>query len=575
MDGFATALACFQRGDLAGAETALAAVLARTPRNPNALHLLASVRHAQGDGEAAALLFERAAAAAPQDAAIAFNRACVLAKLNRHGEAVSEFERALALHAGDGEALLMRGVSLAALARFGEALASYDAALAAGLDRPETHANRGAALAALDRHEEALAASDKALAAAPNDANALFNRGASLVALDRYEDAVRALDEAVALKPSAVARAVRSTAYANVGRFAEAMADIEAAIAAEPQRVDFRDRRGHALLMANRYDEAIAAYNSVLAANPDDADAAYAKADALLSAGDFAAGFPLYEARWRMKDAPRIESPTEAPLWLGAEDIAGKRLLVQTEQGFGDLFQFCRFIPALAARGAHVVLQERPQTLTLMKSLAGVKALIALGASAPQVDFRIPLASLMGALGVRVETLPGPMPYLFAEPNRVARWRERLGVAQKRRVGVCWSGGGRKHMQMARSLDARSLDHLLSAGVEYVSLHFGANAEAALLQRRGVPDFGNDIAEFAELAALIETLDLVISTDTGVAHLAGALGKPVWILLPFHADWRWMRERTDSPWYPSARLFRQRTFGDWSGAIEAVLGQLQ
>lgn len=573
MKEFATALACFQRGDLAGAEKALGSLLAKAPSNADALHLAASVRHARGDLPGALALFDQAAAAAPKDAAIAFNRAAILASLGRHAEAVDGFDRVLALTPKDAETLLLRGVSQAALARYEDALASYDAALAAGLTRSEVHANRGAALASLSRHEEAVAASDQALALTSNDAAALFNRGASLEALGRASEAIDSLTRAIAIDPThALAHAVRSTALANLGRFDEALSDIDFAIERQPERIDYWDRRGHALITANRVTDAIAAYDRLLAANPNDGDAVYAKGAAYLFDGDFKRGFELYEARWTMRDG-QPPMPGSAPVWLGREPLTGKRIVVQTEQGFGDLFQFCRFIPALAERGATVIVQERPQTLTLLKTLAGVDSLISSREPQPPADFRIPLASLMLALDVQLEDLPGPIPYLAAEPERVAAWREKLGPL-KRRIGVCWSGGGGKRQHMSRRLDDEALDLLLSADVELISLQMDAGAEASILKAHGVREFGRDTAEFADLAALIETLDLVITIDTGVAHLAGALGKPVWILLPYHPDWRWLQDREDTPWYPTARLFRQKVFGEWRGAVEAVLAAL-
>lgn len=575
MTGFAAALTHFQQGDFAAAEAILAEMVAREPAHADAVHLLASVRHAEGDLAGASALFERAALLAPDDAAIAFNRAVVLAAQARHAEAADAFAHALTLRPNDAEALFAQGASLAALRRYSEALACYDAARALGLDRADLHVNRGAVLAALERHEEAIAASERALALAPDNVKAHFNRGASLAALERWAEAAETLGQALARAPEHTpARAVRATALANLGRFGEALADIDLALARQPDRIDHWARRGYVLTAANRGAEAIAAYEQVLAAKPDDAEAAYAIADALLAEGDFARGLGFYEARWRLRGV-RAPPQVDAPLWLAGEPIEGKRLLVQGEQGFGDLFQFCRFVPDLAARGAQVVLQERSQTLALLNSLAGVETLVSLDAPAPPTDLRIPMGSLMLAMGVRIETVPAPAAYLRAENERVARWRDMLGPARRRRIGICWAGGARYPMQRWRRLGAEALERLVSADADFVSLQMDAGEEASLLRAHGVRDFGAAIADFAELAALIETLDLVISIDTGPAHLAGALGKKVWILLPFHADWRWLRERRDSPWYPQARLFRQSHFGDWRGVMDAVLAELQ
>ncbi len=539
MSGFAEALALFQRGDLPAAEAAVSALLAGEPAHLDALQLSASVRHARGDLAGAVEIFERAARLAPDHPGIAFNRALTLAALKRHAEAVDGFACVLALQPNDEDALLANAASLTALNRHTEALACYDAVRALGSD----------------------------------PANMDVFRGAALLALEQWAEAVDALDRAVLRVPGSVmARAARGTALANVGRFDDALADIDWALERDPERVDLWRRRGFVLTAANRGDEATPAYERVLKANPDDAQAAYAIADAVLAGGDFERGWAMFESRLRLPNLP-ARPATSAPLWTGHEPIDGRSILVQGELGFGDLFQFCRFVPELALRGAGVVLQERPQTLALLQSLRGVAERVPLSAPAPVTDFHTPLASLMHALDVR--EIPAPIPYLHADPERVAAWGEKLGAQHKRRIGVCWVGGMQQAMQRWRRLDAAALDRLLGADAEFVSLQLDDDAEAPLVQKHGVKSFGRDTADFAELAALIENLDLVISVDTNAAHLAGALGKPVWILLPFYADWRWMRDRSDTPWYPQARLFRQKRFNDWAPVIDDVLAALQ
>lgn len=570
---FADALALAQRGDFAGAERLLIALRVREPNNADVAHLLGNILHAKGAVEAAIAQFAIAQELAPNDPVIAFNRAAALAGAQRHGEAVDAFAQAVALNPKDSEALFARGASLATLQRYDEALAAYDAAYAAGLtDRPQLYANRGAALAALKRHAEAVAALDRALAANPNDASALFNRGAALMELQRPADALRDLDRLLAIKPNhQQGRAVRGVVLALLGRFDEGIALIDAAIAVDPARVELQERRGFALTIANRGDEALEAYARVLAVAPGNVAALYGAADALLAKGDFAAGLDYYEHRVAKQ---ALQSPL--PVWTGAEPLAGKSILVQGEQGFGDLFQFCRFIPMLAAQGARVLLQERPQTEALMRSLAGVAQFVRRGETPPPTDFRIPLCSLMRAFNVRLDTIPANVPYLSAEPARVAQWRARLGPSQIKRVGIAWTGGVSQALQRARPLDHAALERILSgADAQFVSLQMDDAVEADLLRAHGALSFGDATADFAELAALIETLDVVVSIDTGVAHLAGALGKPVHILLPWFADWRWLRARSDTPWYPTARLYRQSSFGDWGPVIDDVCAALQ
>ncbi|MEZ5961075.1 MAG: tetratricopeptide repeat protein [Hyphomonadaceae bacterium] len=565
MNAFGDAFESFQSGDLAGAEVKLAAMIERAPEDADALHLMGAVHHAKGDLPGALVFFERAHKAQPYDAEIAFNRAVMLSTLARHAECIDACETFLKLRPYDPEALLMQGVAFAALGRHEEAVAAFERTYE---HRADVHARRAASLLRLGRTEDALTAAARACGIEPNNADAQFHRGQAFSALELWREAAEAFDIAVARAPNNPAiRAARAPALANIGRFDEALTDIEAALARSPDRTEYLARRAYVLSSANRHAEALATYDRVLAKTPSDAAALYAKCDLLLGAGDFERGLPLYELR----SNPPVTTPSQAPLWRG-EPLDGKTILVQGEQGFGDLFQFSRFIPELAARGATVILHERPQTRGVMQTLGGVSQFASGKEPPPATDFRIPLASLMHAFGVRLDTIPAPIPYLSADPARVAHWREALGATRRRRVGVAWSGVTRHAMQHWRSLDDRALAELLKADADFVSLQMEESATAAAYKVR---QFGSAIADFAELAALIETLDLVVSIDTGVAHLAGALGKPVYLMLPFRPDWRWLRDRDDTPWYPNMRLFRQERFGDWQSVIANVHAALQ
>jgi tetratricopeptide (TPR) repeat protein len=461
----------------------------------------------------------------------------------------------------------MQGVALAALGQHEAALAALDQTYE---HRADVHARRAALLLHLGRKEDALHAAARACGIDPNNADAHYQRGVAFGSLELWAEALEALDASLSLGPNrTAARAARAPALANVGRFDEALADIDFALAQSPTRAEYFARRAYILSAANRSAEALVAVDRVLAQAPGDAAAIYAKCDLLLGGGDFERGLPLYEVRHQLH--PRFAPPSYAPVWRG-EPLDGKTILVQGEQGFGDLFQFCRFIPVLAANGAKVILQERPQTLALMRSLDGVAQLVSHKEPAPASDYQISLASLMLALGLRVESIPGPIPYLFADPERAARWRETLGSPQHRRIGIVWSGVTRHATQHWRSVDDTALAQLLQADAEFISLQM---EESTIAARHNVHQLGAAIADFAELAALIETLDVIVSIDTSVAHLAGALGKPVYLMLPFHADWRWLRDRADTPWYPNMRLFRQDRFGDWRGVIANVHAALQ
>lgn len=564
---FRDALAQFQRGDGAGAERTLGALLTREPKNGQALQLLAAVRHGRGDVSGALEALDRAAALAPSDPGLAFNRAAMLSGLGRHGECLAAIAIVLRAAPRDAEALFLQGVAQSGLGQHAAALASFDAAR---LDRAEAHAHRAGSLNALERHGDALVAADLALARDRENSDAHYQRGVALMGMERAAEALAALDAALTRRGDAAIRAGRANALASLGRLDEALIDIDAALAHAPDKADYLMRRAYVLNAMDRPEEALAAYDQVLAQRPDDVDAAYGKADALLTLGDFEQGLEFYEARLRLKSAKPM-ARSSAPVWRG-EDVNGKTILLLAEQGFGDLFQFCRFAPMLAARGARVIIQERPPTLELLRSLDGVDSVVSIKEPSPAADFHAPIASLMRMFDVRADAIPAPIPYLHATPERVAAWRERLPPASRRRIGIAWSGVTTHTAQAWRTLDERALRQLVGADADFVSLQL---EPSAVLSEASVPQFGEAVRDFADLAALIETLDLVISIDTGVAHLAGALGKPLWIMLPYRADWRWMRMREDTPWYPQARLFRQSAPGDWMGVIARVHAALQ
>lgn len=538
MSDIRRALALFQGGDLDGAERALRDTLRIYPGDGEAAHLLAGVLHARGDIAGALSQFAKAAALAPNDAALAFNYGRVLADAGRREEAAAAFARALSLSPGDAEAELALGLSLAALGRVEAALPHFEAARRLRPGDAAAHYNAGVALAALGRHREAVRAYDAALSVAPGHLDARANRGVAHAALLDMDLAIADLAAVAAQAPESAAR-VRQLALT--------------------------------LLEADRHDEAEAALVRVLAMEPDDADARYALGVARLARGDYAEGLPLYEERWRVRGGPRPRVRA-APVWTGSQEIAGRRVLIEGEQGIGDALMFCRFIPELAARGATPLVLERA---ALLGVLGGLGAPVSdQDAPAPPHDFVIPMASLPLALGARAESLPMP-PYLTAEPARIAGWRARLGPARRRRIGIAWRGAdGGDRQTRRRALPLESLERLLCADADFISLQLSAGEAAPALERARARSFGEDIRDFRDLAALIAALDLVISVDTAVAHLAGALHAPLWVLLARPCDWRWRREGA-SPWYPSARLFRQPAPGDWRSVVEAVHAALQ
>jgi len=348
-------------------------------------------------------------------------------------------------------------------------------------------------------------------------------------------------------------------------------------MASRPGNPETHNNLGQALEAAGRVDEAIAEYRQAHALRPDFAAARFNEALALLRQGDFAAGWRLYEWRFRAVGRRTLVRTFPEPLWLGATPLAGKTLFVHYEQGFGDTLQMLRYLPLLAARGARVLVEVPPALADIAATLRGSPAVVVEGAPVPAFDLQCPLMSLPLACGTTLASIPADVPYLFApEPDRKA-WQDRLGTRTHRRIGLAWSGSaGNTAAMRQRSLPLEHLLAWLPAGAEFHSVQkdYRDGDPERLAADGRIRDHAASLRNFASTAGLIDQLDLVITVDTAVAHLAGALGKPVWVLLPFVADYRWLLDRGDSPWYPTMRLFRQPAFGDWASVLAAVAVEL-
>ena len=538
------AVAAYNAGKLAEAEQICRQIVEIERDHFDALHLLAVVQSSLGQKDAALASYDRALEVRPDSAEALSNRGNILHQLDRFEEALASYDRALKVRPDSADALSNRGVSLKELKRFEEALASFDRALALRPDYVEALSNRGLALHELKRFEEALASFDRAVALRPGYAEALSNRGLTLHALDRFEEALASFDRALTLRPD----------------YAQAFFN-----------------RGATLQELKRFEEALASYDRALMLQPDYVEAHWNEALLRLLTGDFARGWRQYEWRWKNQSLALPQRNVPQPLWLGTESAIDKTILLHSEQGFGDTIQFCRYVPLVAARGARVILEVETPLLELMTSLAGATQVLAKSDPLPAFDVHCPLLSLPLAFATRHGTIPSLTPYLSAPAQAVQDWRARLGPKTRLRIGLAWSGRPTHKNDQNRSIALRALMPLLDLDATFVSLQKDVRADdATVLQERGdLRHFGDALRNFADTAALISNLDLVISVDTSVAHLAGALAKPVWVLLPFVPDWRWLLDRDDSPWYPTARLFRQDDARTWDTVVPRVHRALQ
>jgi Flp pilus assembly protein TadD len=420
------------------------------------------------------------------------------------------------------------------------------------------------------------------LAVNPRNAAAWSNLGLALERSGRAEQALVAYDRALALKPAyPEAHYNRGNALRELDRLEEALASYDAALAHRRDYLEAQVNRGRTLRDLGRLAEAVAAYDAALRLRPGFPPAELNQAFARLALGDFARGLPQFEARWHDGQLAGATRTFPVPLWDGREPLDGTTILVHAEQGLGDTLQFCRYVPVLAGRGARVVLEAQGPLVGLLRGLGGASAVVARGEPLPGADFHCPLLSLPLACGTTVDTIPREVPYLSAPAERVRHWESRLGPrrhsARGLRIGVAWSGNAAYRNDRQRSLPLAALGPLFGADADIVSLqdHLREEDKAAFRANADrIRSFAEDLTDFTETAALASCMDLVVTADTAAAHLAGALGRRAWIMLPFAADWRWLDGRTDSPWYPAARLFRQPRRGDWAavaGAVRAAL----
>ena len=508
------AKALHRAGDLAGAERAYEALLRDDPADAEALQFLGVLRLQQGRRGDAIALLERALAIAPSNLACLNNLGNALHAAGRHADAAVRYRAALELAPGNVEVLANLGSALAAAARYEEALAACDEALSRGARTARVLAKRAIALSGLDRLEEALVAFDEALSLDPSSVEAHRNRGVALHALARDADAIAAYRRAIELQPG------DPEAHWNLG---------------------------HALLRAGRTSEA----------------------------------WPEYEWRWKKRDHAGLDARVPGPRWTGAEPLGGRTVLVHAEQGIGDTLLAVRWIAPLARAGARVVLEVQPRLVPLLAGLPGAERVIARGDPLPPYDLQCPLLSLPLALSRVAASEAAAVPYLVPDAARASRWREVLAPVKELRAALVWAGARGYGNDRKRSIPPREVAPLLAVpGVRWYALQNDVDDEArAAFSEVGsmagrIEYVGERLPDFAEIAAFMENLDLVVTVDTSFGNLAGALGRPLWMLLARSPDWRWGLGCDTGPWYPSARLFRQDDDATWPPVIARIAAAL-
>jgi len=514
------------------------------------------------------------AAALPQTAAVHFAQAQQWLRTGQFEAALGFIERTLALEPEHFEARCFLVKILAQLhRRLDEALVVCDALLALQ-SRPDLLNTRAAILGMLGRHEEALSTCERALALQPRSVYALSNRAMLLHNLRRGDESIACYSHALTLFPNDVALLTNfGAALVDFWRPQEALACYDRALGLQPGSPDALNGRGNALRMLERFEEALKSFAQALELNPGHPTLHANHAQLTLLLGDFERGWRCYESRVAMLP-PRSNEVTRRPLWQGQQPLAGKRILLHGEQGLGDTIQFARYIDNVVATGATVFLEVQPPLKTLLASYPDVAGVFAEGEALPPFDYRCSLMSLPFVFGTRLDTIPAQQ--LQVDSHRLQKWRDRLGPSRGLRVGIAWSGSATHGDDHNRSIALGEFTQALPPGIQYFSVQKDARSTDAptLTARADIVHVGDELEDFSDTAALVELMDLVISVDTAAAHVSGALGKKLWLLLPLVPDWRWLLKREDSPWYPNAKLFRQQALGDWSKTIERVCEEL-
>jgi tetratricopeptide (TPR) repeat protein len=607
---FAQAIALLRQGKLAAAEAACHAILKRDPRHFDALHLAGMLATQAGKIEEAVSCLRRALAINPKMASLHFNLGLALIKQGALEEALASLDHAQALDPKAADAAQQRGEVLLRLGKPKEALAAFDHVIALTPNDANAHHARARALSEGNMLEEALAAHQKALSLQPESPDFLTGVAVTLCHLKRHAEAQPFAEKALQLSPNLeMARLCLVDILLSTGRFTEALAAAEAVVAAHPRLLQgylwrsniltLMGQPEHALALCaarqgialdeaathinhgfilgqlNRLQEGLVAYDAALKLKPDNADAQYNRAFALLTLGRFEEGWLGYEYR-NLRHKTLSARAYHQPIWWGKQPLKSQRLFIYWEQGLGDTIQFSRYALLAAAAGAKVALSVQEPLRRLFQDFDPAVTIMGPNEIPTEFDLHCPILSLPLAFGTRLETIPAwPEGYLKAPPDQIARWAQNL-PAGRRRIGLVWSGSTAHTRDALRSIPFSALAPLLDIEHAWVSLQKEVrDADLPDLRAAKLLDPTAELSDFADTAALIAALDLVIAVDTSVAHLAAALGKPTWLLVPFAPDFRWLLKREDSPWYPSMRLFRQHRPGDWDGVIARVAAALQ
>ena len=579
--------------------------------------------HLKGEYEKAKILYENLLSTGLISFELLYLLGSLYLQMKYVNNAIDLLSRAVQINPKHIESLTNLGSAFRENNNFPSAQNCYEQAIAIDPTHVDAYFNYGNLLLDMKEPERALQYFDKALRYRPQYPEAYLNKANAWRIVGNTSSEKECLTQAISLNPQySEAWHKLGLLYKNIGQFQEALRCYQQAILIDKSKPDFyislgvvyqelgdiqraiisyrqaielqpdfysaHHNIGVVLQQFRQFDQALNHYQIALNSFPNSYESTFNMAVCLLTIGNYALGWQEYEVRSKITNISKnFLRSFEAPLWLGDANLAGKTILLHAEQGLGDTLQFCRYAKLVAGLGARVLLEVQPALISVLKDIEGVDAMFSIGDPLPPIDYHCPLMSLPLAFKTTLETIPNQIPYIRAAAHKVAYWSNRLGPRRRLRIGLVWSGGFRPDQPEVWATNARrniSLDQIAKLKMEEVdfySLQKGDPAEQELRNRQSEVwpennfyNYANELIDFSDTAGLIENLDLVISVDTSTAHLAGALGKPVWILNRFDSCWRWLLDRDDSPWYPTARLYRQANMGDWDSVLEAVKADL-
>jgi tetratricopeptide (TPR) repeat protein len=561
---------------LAEAEKIYRAVLSQNPNNPDALHLVGALAGQTGRLDEAIDLISRAIAINSNQVVYHCNLSEMYRRSGKPEDAISAARRAIQVSPNFSKAYCNMGLALTLAGKFADAVPAFRRAIELSPDFFDAHLHLGNTLNSLTQHEDAIVVFRLACKLKPDSAEAFRGLGTALRDSGQLHEAIPVLRQSLEIQPeSSPNHNDLGVALALTDRVDDAIISFRKAVQIQPDNAVAVKNLAVALAEKGQYAEAIATLDQAIQLKPDLPAAHGNLALLLLMKGDFERGWREYEWRSRVQLTLFVPPRNFAqPRWDGGS-LQGKTILLHSEQGFGDTIQFVRYLPMVAKHGGRIILDCQKELVRLLRKAPAVDTIIATGDPLPRFDCHCPLLSLPLAFSTNLNSIPADIPYLSPDPAAAARWKSRIETSPPAfKVGLVWAGSAKNKLDRKRSIPFNEITKLATPCIHFFSLQKGRDPQSPPPEMT-FTDWTGQLNDFDDTAALIANLDLVIAVDTAVAHLAGAMGKPIWMMIPFVPDWRWLLNRNDSAWYPTVRLFRQKSPGDWPGVIQSVADALQ